>query len=354
MKDKFINVLVTGVGGRSVGTGIMFGIKSLSPKYKVIATDADSFSFGLYSADAGYIIPKASEPNYCEVLNGVAHAHSVEAIFPGTIPETEILSENKSKINFPLIMNLNTKLIGISKDKLALYGHLKSLNINTPETVPPERVDELIEKVGFPLILKPRTGTGASRNVTHVINEKDLEYLQAEYEKEKINIIYQEAIGSGDDEFTVGVLNDKNGKLIDSIVIHRKLIGLSLKEKKVINGVSYAISTGYSQGFIVKNRFVSSYCEKVAKLLGNIGPLNLQVRVIKDKVIIFEVHPRFSGSSPIRASAGFNEPDILFRNFVLDEDFGRLNYQYNVAAIRAFEHILVPIDKMKKQWSLCQ
>lgn len=353
MKEKFINVLVTGVGGRSVGAGIMFGLRTLFPKYKVIATDADSFSFGLYNVDVGYVIPKASSPDYCDVLNEIAHTHNVEAIFPGTIPEAEILAENRAKIKFPLIMNLNTSLVEISKDKLNVYDHLRCLTINTPETVLPERVNELIDTTGFPLIIKPRTGTGASRNVTHIANEKELEHLQAEYEKENIKFVFQEAIGSGEDEFTVGILNDKDGNLIDSIVIHRKLIGLSLKEQKVINGRICAISTGYSQGFIVKNKIVSSYCEKVAKLLGNIGPLNLQVRIFNDKVFIFEVHPRFSGTSPIRASAGFNEPDILFRNFVLDEKFGRLNYQYNVAAIRAFEHILVPIDKMKKQWRVC-
>ena len=352
MKKQSISVLVTGVGGRSVGAGIVFGLRTLLPKYEIIATDVDSFSFGLYNTDVGYVIPKASSPDYCDVLNEIADTHNIKAVFPGTIPEAEILAENKEKINVPLIMNLNKSLVEISKDKLNVYKYLRSENINTPKTVLPEKVNELLYITGFPLIVKPRTGTGASRGVTHIANKKELAQIQEEYEKENMKYIFQEVIGNGEDEYTVGVLNDKEGNLIDSIVVHRKLIGLSLKEQREINGKMCTISTGYSQGFIVKNEFVSSYCEKVAKLVGNIGPLNLQVRIFNGKVFIFEVHPRFSGTSPIRASAGFNEPDILFRNFVLDEKFGRLNYQCNVAAIRAFEHILVPIDKMKKQWSV--
>jgi carbamoyl-phosphate synthase large subunit len=58
------------------------------------------------------------------------------------------------------------------------------------------------------------------------------------------------------------------------------------------------------------------------------------------------VHPRFSGTTSIRASAGFNEPDVLIRNFLFGETIGRLDYRHNVAAIRAFQHTLVPLEAM--------
>ena len=74
--------------------------------------------------------------------------------------------------------------------------------------------------------------------------------------------------------------------------------------------------------------------------------MNIQLRLSGDDIYVFEIHPRFSGTSTMRADVGFNEPDILLRNILLNETFGRLNYQYNVAAIRAFEHIIVPMDKM--------
>ena len=68
MRRKSTNVLVTGVGGRSFGAGIMFALRILHPKYDIIGTDADSFSFGLYKAKA----------------------HNIKAIFAGTIPEGEL------------------------------------------------------------------------------------------------------------------------------------------------------------------------------------------------------------------------------------------------------------------------
>jgi carbamoyl-phosphate synthase large subunit len=63
-------------------------------------------------------------------------------------------------------------------------------------------------------------------------------------------------------------------------------------------------------------------------------------------VIILEVHPRFSGTASIRAEVGFNEPDVLIRNYLFGETFGRLDYQSDVAAIRAFRTLIVPLSAM--------
>ena len=108
----------------------------------------------------------------------------------------------------------------------------------------------------------------------------------------------------------------------------RKLIGLSLLTSRKIGNKNAAISTGYSQGFFVKDREAQDFCEKLASDLGSMGPLNIQLRKSKGKIYVFEIHPRFSGTTPCRADVGFNEPDILLRNHLLGHKFGRLDYQY--------------------------
>ncbi len=127
--------------------------------------------------------------------------------------------------------------------------------------------------------------------------------------------------------------------------MQRKLTGLSLLESVRHDAKEYAISTGYSQGFIVNNRRVAGLCEQLAITLGSRGPLNVQLRLDGDRIVVFEVHPRFSGTTPIRADAGFNEPDVLLRNFLDGESFGRLGHRTDLVAIRAFEHVLVPYDQ---------
>jgi len=82
--------------------------------------------------------------------------------------------------------------------------------------------------------------------------------------------------------------------------------------------------------------------EHVGRFFKSRGPLNVQLRLDGDRVVVFEVHARFSGTTPIRADAGFNEPDVMLRNFLDGERFGRLGYRSDLVALRAFEHVLVP------------
>ena len=162
----------------------------------------------------------------------------------------------------------------------------------------------------------------------------------------------QPYVGSGDEEYTVGVLTDVDGTLIDSIVMKRKLSGLSLSDSRHFGGRTLAVSTGCSQGFVVEHRAVQTLCEDLALALGSTGPLNVQLRrdVQRDTTYIFEIHTRFSGTTPIRADVGFNEVDVFLRNMLLGERFeSRLRYSTNVAAIRSFEHVIVPMDDILRQ-----
>jgi carbamoyl-phosphate synthase large subunit len=126
------------------------------------------------------------------------------------------------------------------------------------------------------------------------------------------------------------------------------LAGLSLLTARSIAERRVALSTGYSQGFIIKNAEIQSFCERLAVQLDSRGPLNIQLRLDRGtrKPLVFEIHPRFSGTTPIRADVGFNEVDVLLRNLLFGESFGRFNYRTNVAAIRAFEHVIVPVDQL--------
>jgi len=42
---------------------------------------------------------------------------------------------------------------------------------------------------------------------------------------------------------------------------------------------------------------------------------------------VFEINPRFSGTTSLRAIAGFNEPDVLIRKYLLKEKVDKINYE---------------------------
>jgi carbamoyl-phosphate synthase large subunit len=48
--------------------------------------------------------------------------------------------------------------------------------------------------------------------------------------------------------------------------------------------------------------------------------VNIQGRLRHGTLVPFEINPRFSASTYLRAMAGFNEVDLLLRNAALGED----------------------------------
>lgn len=341
-------VLVTGVGGRSVGAGILHALMRTDPavrsRWHTVGVDADPFSWGLYVADHAALVPPATDERYLDRLRELVEDHDIAAILPGSEPEAVLLAGASAQLPVPVIAN-RAELMPLMADKQRAEAKLRELGLNFIPSYPWERREEAIERFSFPLFVKPTVGTGGSRGVHLVTSRAELDGLSPFVSPQSRSII-QPYLGDGESEYTVGVLSDQRGRVVDSIVIRRKLIGLSLLDAKSYGDHKATVSTGISQGFVVRRPEIQAYCESLAELLDSRGPLNLQLRIHEGEMYVFEIHPRFSGTTPIRASVGFNEPDLLLRNVLYDEPLGRVSYREDMAAIRAYEHVLVPVSDM--------
>jgi dTDP-4-amino-4,6-dideoxygalactose transaminase/carbamoylphosphate synthase large subunit len=340
-------ILVTGVGGRSVGAGILHALMRVDDevrgRWEIVATDADPFSWGLYIADHKELVPMASEPGYLDRIKELIAAYGLAAVIPGTEPEAALLAAHRDELPVPVIAN-DARLMPLMMDKEQTEAKLRELGLSFIPSYPWDRREEAVSEFGFPLIVKPTRETGGSRGVHLVIGHKELDALTP-FVRTECRPIIQPYIGNADAEYTVGVMSDKSGNVIDSIVIHRKLTGLSLLDSKVCGEEIVAVSTGISQGYVIRHQAIQEFCEDLAKSLDSRGPLNIQLRAHDSNLVVFEIHPRFSGTTAIRAGAGFNEPDVLLRNHLYGEQFGRLRYRENLMAIRAIEHALVPMGE---------
>ena len=134
--------------------------------------------------------------------------------------------------------------------------------------------------------------------------------------------IVQEYVGNAECEYTAGVLTDMEGKLINSIAVKKNIMtALSnrLKIKSRYTGEMLVISNGISQGQIGRFPEVTSQCEQIALALGARSAINIQLRFVDGKCFVFEINPRYSGTSSFRAMVGYNEPDIMIRKYLLGE-----------------------------------
>ncbi len=60
--------------------------------------------------------------------------------------------------------------------------------------------------------------------------------------------------------------------------------------------------------------------QRIAAALGVQSAVNIQCRLVNGEIYVFEINPRFSGTTSLRAMIGYNEPDVLIRHHVLGED----------------------------------
>jgi carbamoyl-phosphate synthase large subunit len=338
------NVLITAANG--IGYLLIKALK-ISPdsSYNVIGTDITPYSSGLYLSDSRYIVPRATDKGYIDRIFSICEKEYVDVVIPCSEIEIENLATRRKTFlerNIVLLIN-PSQVINTCLDKWKLNIFLTKNGFPHPKTITADasiaslNIDEI---GGFPAIIKSCRGTG-SKHLKIVKTFDELTDHLRILKKMHIKAIIQEYIGDRENEYTIGALFSKEGDFIDALTIRRVLAGVSLHMEEYIEDKRYSISTGLSQGYIEKNKSINSYVKEVGLTLGAKGPLNFQCRIINDEIKIFEINPRFSGTALIRAMAGFNEADILIRNFLFNEHFSNIEYRENVLALRNSDFQLI-------------
>lgn len=340
MNDK-ITVMVTGVGGGGHGEQILKALRLGDLKYKVVGADMSPHSKGLTEVDIPYLLPAATDPIYIDSLLSVCKKHNVQVLFHGSEAELKVMSQRRVDIEKEgVFLPINpAHVIATCMDKFETMNFLSRHNFFYPQTVLISSSSDLQQVDFLPAILKPSIGSGGSANVMLAQTSEELklfgEYLLNIYP----SFIVQEYVGKADSEFTVGVLCSMDGELINSIAIQRYILSSLSNRIKITNrtgkqefGETLVVSSGISQGKIGKFPEVTEYCEQVALALGCRGVVNIQCRYVAGKVYIFEINPRFSGTTSLRAMVGYNEPDILIRHHLMGEKI-EPNFTYKSGCI---------------------
>lgn len=344
-----INVLVTGVGGGGNGEQLVKSLRLASLPLRVIGTDLSADIASQSGSDVCLALPRANSADYVEKLLDVCNRERVDVLLPGSEPELRVIAAHAEEIrqHVKLLAVNDEKLISICSDKFATNRFLEANGFVSPRSWLIAGLDDLAEVEGFPLIAKPVTG-GGSQNVYLIQNQDELHLISGFLLRYFDSILLQEYVGHVSEEYTVGVLFDGEGRLINSIALNRFILSSLSNRLRVPNrtgrselGETLAISSGVSQGRVDAFDIVRDQCERVGLALGARYAINVQCRVSQGKVMIFEINPRFSGTSSIRAMLGFNEPEFLIRKHILGEQIpDRPTYRYGTV-LRGLKEILV-------------
>lgn len=354
-----IAVLVTGVGGGGHGEQILKALRLAATPYRIVGTDVSRCSKGLVDADAAELLPPASDPAYLAALFEVCARYGVVAVFHGSEPELKVMSAHRGEFaRRNLFLPINpTFVIDTCMDKVKTAEFLRTAGFRAPSFLRVTSRSELESFDRLPAVIKPSVGGGGSANMFLAQTGEELrifgEHLLSIYPE----FIVQEYVGTPDGEYTVGVLSSMDGELLNSIAVRRNILSSLSNRVRIPNrtgraelGPVLALSNGVSQGEIGRFPEVTAECERIARALGSRGPINVQCRLVGSDVCVFEINPRFSGTTSLRAMVGYNEPDVLIRKHLLKEPIEpHFPYRSGVILRGLAETLLDPDDLPKRQ-----
>ncbi len=350
-----------GVGGGGHGHEIVKALR-LAGRYYIIGVDMNNTSLGLFDSDEAYTVPPASHADYLPTLLDICRKRNVKVLFHGSEPELKVFSKNCEKLTAAgLLLPINTSsVINIGMDKWQTMSFLHEHGFVTPLTFFVVSEQDIPTDFPLPAVIKPAVGGGGSNNTYLVQERTELEFACRYLIRQGLKVLLQQYVGTPEDEYTVGVLHTLDGELVGSIALHRYILSGLSNRIKVPNRTGreelssvLAISSGVSQGEIREFPEVRAACEAIAGALNSKGPLNIQCRFVNGTLYPFEINPRFSGTTYIRALMGFNEPDLMIRHHLLGEAIPQpVTYQFGQVVRGLREHSIVESsDHLILRWS---
>lgn len=298
-----MKIVVTGAGA-VLGQGIIKSLKSASLPIRIIALDPNALSAGLHWTDEARLIPMATDPDYVSRIEAILDEVRPDAVLVGTDVELALFAQKRAeweaRFNTHILVS-PANVIEIADDKFQTAQFLEANGLSNPRSVRAEdsaALEQLIESIGFPLIVKPRRGARAV-GVSKVHNRTELD----EALRGRSDLVVQQMAGEDDQEYTAGVLFFDN-EVQASIVLRRDLR----------DGNTYRAYSGEFPEY-------EKYVHDLAHALKPYGPTNFQFRVDQHGVPrLFEINARFSGTTPMRTLFGFNEVELCLRKLILGED----------------------------------
>lgn len=282
MKKK---ILFTGSGG--AGTEAIWRL--LSAKYDLYFADADVESIpDCIPFDRKIKIAFAKDHEFIDQLIRTCRLHEIDILVPGVDEELLSIAKNRSLFS-ALVMLPSASFVELMLDKLESARAIDKAGLSVPKTLHLTRADE----IGFPLIVKPRSGRG-SRGVQVINNPDEINAYQIMYRVKNTNDIVAQELCVGD-EYTVFVAVDqmKNLSAVVPVKVDQKK-GVTIRAK------------------IHLDDNVLRYVREFHKAFKEPGVYNIQCIVKKSgEVKPFEVNPRISTTFCLSLAAGFDPFEVI-------------------------------------------
>ncbi len=302
-----MNILFTCAGRRTYL--LKYFKEQLGNDGLIVATDLQLTAPALSAADIKEQVPAVYSNDYIDKTLDICRRHKIKALISLNDLELPILTKNKSLFEQEGVTLLvsNTDVIDICFDKYKTANFVKSIGLNTPLTYIDyeEAINSIeCEELSFPLILKPRWGSGSiGIEIVHNLEELTETYAML-LKKIKKTILATASIGNEyiliqqmiqGQEYGLDVMND----------LHGKNHGVSVKMK-------LAMRAGETdKARTIDRAEIRQIGQIIAAKLKHIGNLDVDILEENGKYYVLELNPRFGGGFPFSYEAGVNLPKAI-------------------------------------------
>lgn len=303
-----MNILISSAGRRVVLLkSFRNALREFGTKGKVYAVDMSFLSSAFHEADNAWIVPECKSPLFISEVLNICKREQIELIVPTIDTELMIYSQNREKFKEAgtMVAVSSPETIRITQDKVNTNQWLTKKGFPTVKQYKPEHLDDIIQELEFPVIIKPRFGSAAI-GVHEVSDAELLRYLWKSIDEP---IIQEKAKG---EEHTINVFVNSNGSCICQVPYKR----IEIRSGEV------------SKGITVKSNELMNITKNIAESLpGAFGAMCMQCFWDKENNIIkvIEINARFGGGYPLPLQAGAN-----FSLWLLQEISGvKVSQPYN-------------------------
>lgn len=271
----------------------------------------EPLSAGFSFVDRYYQTPRTTDPAFRTALEEIARAEELEAIYVCSPAELEFFASHREELEQALGLSVFVnplEVIRTGSDKLKTAEFLRDAGFPFPDTVlstDEAGLERLISQYGFPLIAKPRAGF-SSRNIFVVNSQEEIRAAATLVP----DLIVQRYLPDEQAEYTAATLSGADKKVRALIILRRDLL----------QGTTYRTE-------LIEDAKLARQMVEIVEALGAVGACNLQFRLLDGVAYVFEINPRFSGTSGIRYLYGFNDCEMIF-------DLLRLGVEVEQPALR--------------------
>lgn len=315
------NILVTSAGKRVALTKYFKEtLIRFYPNAKVFTTDMNpEMAPAGYVSDGCFKVPRVTDKDYPSLLLRLCEEHEVGMVIATIDTELLLLADLKTdfaKKGIHLIVS-DRSFAELCRDKRNTGAFFENHGIRVPR-----EVDKFHPT--FPLFAKPYDGS-LSTNLHYI---KTAEELTKEILDDP-KLLFMEYIDKkAYKEYTVDIYYGKDNMV--KCIVPRERIEIRAGE--------------INKGRTAKNEILYFLKEKLGYIEGCVGCICVQLFFhpeTKD-IVGIEINPRFGGGYPLTYMAGGNFPELLIREYFLDEEVSYCeNWKHGVLMLRYDDAIFV-------------